>query len=122
MTYRRFLTTLALALAAVAGIADQPANAQAAGARKPRIAVMDFDYGTVRSYASAYFGSDIDVGKGITDLLIANLVKNGTYSIIERAALDKLMAEQIFSNSQRADASSAARLGKLLGVDAIIVG
>lgn len=90
--------------------------------RKVRIAVMDFDYATVQSYSSAMFGSNIDVGKGITDLLIAQLVKNGTYSIIERAALDKLMAEQNFSNSQRADPSSAARLGKLLGVDAIIVG
>jgi len=32
------------------------------------------------------------------------------------------MAEQNFSNSNRADPTSAARLGKLLGVDAIIVG
>lgn len=91
-------------------------------ARKARIAVMDFDYATVQSYSSAMFGSNVDVGKGITDLLIANLVKNGTYSIIERAALDKLMAEQNFSNSDRANPSSAAKLGKLLGVDAIVVG
>jgi curli biogenesis system outer membrane secretion channel CsgG len=83
---------------------------------------MDFDYATVQSYSSAMFGSNIDVGKGITNLLIANLVKNGTYSIIERSALDKIMAEQNFNNSQRADPSSAAKLGKLLGVDAIIVG
>jgi curli biogenesis system outer membrane secretion channel CsgG len=68
------------------------------------------------------FGSNIDVGKGITDLLISDLVKNGTFSIIERSALDKIMAEQNFNNSQRADPTSAARLGKLLGVDAIIVG
>ena len=94
----------------------------AQGTRKARIAVMDFDYATVQTASSAMFGSNIDVGKGITDLLIANLVKNGTYSIIERSALDKIMAEQNFSNSQRADPSSAARLGKLLGVDAIIVG
>lgn len=90
--------------------------------RKARIAVMDFDYATVQSYSSAMFGSNIDVGKGVTDLLIAQLVKNGTYSIIERSALDKIMAEQNFNNSQRADPSSAAKLGKLLGVDAIIVG
>ncbi|UWZ86341.1 CsgG/HfaB family protein [Occallatibacter riparius] len=90
--------------------------------RKARIAVMDFDYATVQSYSSAMFGSNIDVGKGVTDLLIAGLVKNGTYSIIERSALDKIMAEQNFNNSQRADPSSAAKLGKLLGVDAIIVG
>ena len=122
MTYRRFLKTLALVLAVVAGISDRPANAQAAGARKPRIAVMDFDYGTVRSYASAYFGSDIDVGKGIADLLVTGLVKDGSYSVIERKALDKIMAEQNFSNSERANPTSAAKIGKLLGVDAILVG
>src|SRR6185295_16370541 len=50
------------------------------------------------------------------------LVKDGTYSVIERKALDKVLAEQNFSNSERANPSSAAKLGKLLGVDAIIVG
>jgi len=108
-----------LGLTTVAG--SQLAGAQGAG-RRPRIAVLDFDYGTVQSYTSGLFGSNVDVGKGITNLLITDLVKNGSYSIIERQALDKIMTEQNFSNSQRADPSSAAKLGKLLGVDAIIVG
>jgi curli biogenesis system outer membrane secretion channel CsgG len=90
--------------------------------RKKRVAVLDFDYATVHSNVAAVFGSDIDVGKGITDLLIKYLVKDGTYSVIERQALDKIMAEQNFSNSDRANPASAAKLGKLLGVDAIIVG
>jgi curli biogenesis system outer membrane secretion channel CsgG len=42
--------------------------------------------------------------------------------VIERNALDKIMAEQNFSNSDRANPNSAAKLGKLLGVDAIILG
>jgi curli biogenesis system outer membrane secretion channel CsgG len=122
MTYKRVSWMLAFVLALVTGIADRPANAQGAAARKPRIAVMDFDYGTVRSYASAYFGSDIDVGKGIADLLVTGLVKDGSYSIIERKALDKILAEQNFSNSDRANPASAAKIGKMLGVDAILVG
>ncbi|HTX75717.1 MAG TPA: CsgG/HfaB family protein [Terracidiphilus sp.] len=113
----RLLTVLALTVLTVA----QFAAAQATP-RKPRIAVMSFDYATVQSASSAMFGSNVDVGKGITDLLISNLVKDGTYSVIERAALDKLMQEQNFSNSNRADPSSAAQLGKLLGVDVIIIG
>src|ERR1035438_3218592 len=68
------------------------------------------------------FGTTVDIGKGISDLLITDLVKDGTFSIIERATLDKIMAEQNFSNSERADPASAARIGKLLGVDAILVG
>ena len=68
------------------------------------------------------FGQDVDIGKGIADLMVTNLVKDGSYSVIERKALDKIMAEQNFSNSDRANPTSAAKLGKLLGVDAIIVG
>jgi hypothetical protein len=44
------------------------------------------------------------------------------YSVIERKALDKILAEQNFSNSDRADPASAAKLGRILGVDAIVVG
>jgi curli biogenesis system outer membrane secretion channel CsgG len=89
---------------------------------KKRVAVMNFDYGTVRAYVAQIFGSDQDVGKGIADMLVDRLVNDGKYSVIERKALDKLIAEQNFSNSDRADPTSAAKIGKLLGVDAIIVG
>jgi len=83
---------------------------------------MDFDYATVHGGVAALFGQDIDVGKGISDLLVTYLVKDGSYSVIERKALDKIMAEQNFSNSDRANPTSAAKIGKLLGVDAIVVG
>jgi curli biogenesis system outer membrane secretion channel CsgG len=109
-------------LAFTAALAVLPAAAQTAPTRRPRVAVLDFDYATVQSYSNAMFGSDVDVGKGISDLLITDLVKDGTYSVIERQALDKLMTEQNFSTSSRADPTTAARLGKLAGVDVIIIG
>jgi curli biogenesis system outer membrane secretion channel CsgG len=86
------------------------------------VAVFDFDYATVHSSVAALFGQDVDVGKGISDLLVTDLVKDGSYSVIERKALDKILKEQNFSNSDRADPNSAAKIGKLLGVDAMIVG
>jgi len=115
----------ALALCAFAWASSLPA--QSAGpalnhGRKKRIAVMDFDYHTVESNASAIFGTNVDVGQGIADLLVDDLVKSGGYSVIERQQLDKILNEQNFSNSDRADPASAAKIGKLLGVDAIIVG
>jgi curli biogenesis system outer membrane secretion channel CsgG len=91
-------------------------------AQKRRVAVMDFNYGTVSSSVAAIFGTNQDVGKGIVDLLIDRLVNDGTYRVIERQAMSKLLAEQNFSNSDRADPASAAKIGKLLGVDTIIVG
>lgn len=122
MKLKKSVFVLAVLLALAPGIGVRPASAQSAPARKPRIAVMDFDYATVMTASSALFGSNVDVGKGIADLLVTDLVKDGSFSIIERKALDKIMAEQNFSNSDRASPTSAARLGKMLGVDAILVG
>jgi curli biogenesis system outer membrane secretion channel CsgG len=90
--------------------------------QKHRIAVMEFGYGTVMNSVQAMFGSNQDIGRGISDMLINQLVNDGTYRVIERQALDKLMQEQNFSNSDRANPATAAKLGALLGVDTIIIG
>ncbi len=89
---------------------------------KKRVAVLDFDYGTVRSAVQAYFGTDQDVGKGISILLEEKLVQDGKYRVIDRNTMDKILKEQNFSNSDRVDASSAAKIGQILGVNCIIVG
>jgi curli biogenesis system outer membrane secretion channel CsgG len=122
--FLRILTPL-IALAALITLSlPGPARAQAPAAApvKHRVAVMNFDYGTVQSSVSSIFGSDQDIGKGISAMLIEKLVKDGQFSVIERAALDKLLAEQNFSNSDRANPTSAAKIGQLLGVDTIIIG
>src|SRR5580692_9345077 len=120
MKTQRFFTALTAGAVLLVGIAIVPSSAQTAPKRRPRIAVMDFDYATVQTTSSAVFGTNVDIGKGIVDLLVTGLVKDGSYSVIERKALDKIMAEQNFSNSNRADSTSAARIGKILGVDAIV--
>ena len=74
--------------------------------QKKRVAVMNFEYGTVRTTVQALFGTNQDVGAGMADLLVDKLVQDGKYSVIERKALDKVLAEQNFSNSDRADPSS----------------
>ncbi len=122
MKMHRFFPACVAGMAFLAGVLAVPAHSQTAPKRRPRIAIMDFDYATVQTASAAVFGTNIDVGKGIADLLVTDLVKDGSYSLIERKALDKIMAEQNFSNSERADPTSAAKLGKLLGVDAILVG
>jgi curli biogenesis system outer membrane secretion channel CsgG len=93
-----------------------------AEAQKKRVAVMNFDYAAVTTSVTQLFGTNQDVGKGIADLLVDKLVDDGVYSVIERKQLDKIIAEQNFSNSDRADPSSAAKIARILGVDAIIIG
>ena len=102
----------------IAAVLVLPMSAQ----QKKRVAVLNFEYATVQGNIQAIFGTNQDIGKGIADLLVTQLVTTGVYSVIERKALDKIMAEQNFSNSDRADPSSAAKIGKILGVDAIIIG
>src|ERR1700681_2247796 len=116
-------TALLLALAVLpASPPPQDAASAPPAAPRKRVAVMNFDYGTVRSYSQAIFGSDQDIGKGISDMLVTRLVQDGKYSVIERNALDKILKEQNFSNSDRADSTTAAKIGKVLGVDAIVIG
>ena len=122
---------LALCLAALAAPALDAQNAQApapapatpaAPSARRRVAVLDFDYGTVHSNVTGLYGSDVDVGKGVAIMLLSELARNGTYTVVERAQLDRVLNEQNFQQDARSDATSAAKLGRLLGVDAIIIG
>ena len=90
--------------------------------RKMRIAVLDFDYGTVQSYVNAIYGSNQDVGKGITDMLVEKLVNDGKYVVVERKALNKILQQQEFFRADRANPTIAPKIGRLLGVDAVIIG
>jgi curli biogenesis system outer membrane secretion channel CsgG len=87
---------------------------------RPTVALLDFEYGTVQHW----WGGNWDIGRGIADMLVDELVNDGSYRVIERKRLDAIMAEQNFSNSERADPSAAsmAQIGKVLGVKYLIVG
>lgn len=118
------LSFLVLGPALMAQQPAQPPTQQAAppSGQRHKVAVLDFNYGTVMTASQAVFGTNVDIGKGISDMLINELVNNGTYRVIERNQIDKILNEQNFSNSNRADSSTAAKIGHILGVDAVITG
>ncbi len=89
----------------------------ALAAAKRRVAIMPFSYGAVSSEVGT-----LDVGKGIVSLMITRLVNDASYSVIEREMLDSILKEQNLSVSDRADPATACKIGKLLSIDAIIVG
>lgn len=93
-------------------------------APKKRVAIFDFDNAAVQGGMKLPFAetNTPNLGKAAADLLITKLVQDGGVSVIERSAIDKLLAEQNFSNSDRTDPVTAAKLGRVLGVDAIILG
>ena len=91
---------------------------------KRRVAILDFDNAAATGgIVSPFFTTaQPNLGKAVAELLINRLVQGEAYSVIERAALDRLLQEQDLSNSDRTDATTAARIGRILGVDAIIIG
>jgi curli biogenesis system outer membrane secretion channel CsgG len=88
-------------------------------AEKKRVAVLNFDYGTIRD---RWWPGDWDIGKGISDMLVTELVKEGTFSVIERKQLEAVLGEQKLGLSGVVDTQTATQIGKVLGVDAVIVG
>ena len=62
--------------------------------------------------------SDIN---SLNDFISLELLKTGHFSLIERKAIDDLLKEQEFGASGVVDASSAAKIGKILGADAVML-
>lgn len=120
---RAIVLTLAVA-AATLSAADLP--------QKRRVAVFDFDNPPTQTntvtnpWMPVMAGQTIsvrnDVGQTVADLLVTQLVRDGNCTVIERKELKRLLDEQNLGNSDRVDPTTAARLGRILGVDAIIVG
>ncbi len=122
------LTSISLAALMLAGVSvsaiatpaiTQSATLQTAQATaKKRLVVMDFDYGTTNSYYSSYRG--VGAAKGISELLINELVNNGTYTVVDRSKLEQVLKQQ--NRTGAIDAGTAAEIGKQLGVDAVLIG
>ncbi len=63
-----------------------------------------------------------NIGDGVSDMLITALVKSGSFSVLERQEMEKVVQEQQFSNSSMVTPETAAKLGKILGVELFVVG
>ncbi|MDX1978491.1 MAG: CsgG/HfaB family protein [Pseudanabaenaceae cyanobacterium bins.68] len=85
-----------------------------------RIAVLNFDFSNVSS--PGFYNSIPGVSRGVSDILVDRLVKDGTYALIERSRIDAVLREQNLGTTGRLDPSTAAEVGKILGVDAVIIG
>ena len=86
------------------------------------LAIDEFDFGTVRSAAAAIFGTNVDLGKGILALLTKRLAEDGKYRIVERKNIQKVLTEQDFGASNRVKQGTNAKIGRVQGADAILMG
>jgi len=89
-----------------------------AAAQKIRIAVMPFKIGNIKQW----WGWGWDPGEGISDMLVTELVNSGRFSVVERERLDEVLQEQNLAREGVVDAATAARIGKVLGVQLFVFG
>ena len=117
---RRWTTPLLTAAVLLSAVAAAPPAFAQGRASRPTIAVLDLDFASVQRW----WEGNWDIGKGVADLIVDELVNDGSFRVIERKRLDAILAEQNFSNSDRADPSAAtvAKIGKALGVKYFVVG
>jgi curli biogenesis system outer membrane secretion channel CsgG len=115
------LFVVALAAAPVFGqVPEPPKAAETPHPKRPAVAVIDFDYGTLQDH----WWGQYDIGKGVAAQIVDLLVEDGTVRVVERSRLDTVLAEQDLAASDRAnpDAAKMAKIGKVLGVRYILAG
>ncbi|GEM_PF-615715 len=105
-----FFITFLLALTFCAEISTAYGDFQ-----RTKIAVLDFELiGDKQETAG--------LGVIVSEWFITGIVKYGRFDVVERAMLQKILAEQKLSSTGMIDETSAATLGKILGVKVIISG
>lgn len=81
---------------------------------KERVAVMDFENKTQHN--------GWHIGRGAADMLATALVKNDHFTVLEREKVEALLKEQDFGAGGRVDPTTAAKIGKVIGVEYIVTG
>jgi len=78
----------------------------------------------ITSTAPGYiWRSDSPLAAGATELMINALLGTNCFRVFERSKLDAILQEQDFQNfSGLVDQTTAVKLGKMIGVDAILTG
>lgn len=98
-----------------------PVGLIGAAEKFPKIAVLPFDDGSIKD---RWWGNHFDLGEGVGDELVTALLNltPKTFRVIEREQVDKIIQEQDFGASGRVDTRTAAKIGKILGVQYLVMG
>jgi hypothetical protein len=103
----RFISLFSVVFVASSLALAQPAR---------RIAVMEANGQLVRQFQILSF-----IETNLTNALTSKLTGEPGLTVIDRASVDKLLKEQNFQNSDRSSAETAARIGKLLGTQQVVL-
>jgi len=88
----------------------------AAAQSRPRIAVVNFG----NSSAWTWWGDNL--GAAAADEMTTQLVKTGKFTVVERAQIAAVLAEQHLGASGAVTAATAPKIGKLIGAQFLVTG
>ena len=86
-----------------------------------KIAVLPFDDGLIKG-SDRWWNENWELGKGVSDELVTALLETKKFRLIEREQIDKVLHEQNFGARGRVDDKTAAKIGKILGVQYLVLG
>lgn len=109
MYIKLFLIVIAAAMILTGNVSAQ---------NEPLIAVMPFEEGDL-SWKG--FRSE-EILNGITQLVTDKLVQKDGIRVVERTRIYDILDEQDFGQSGRVDPATAAEIGRILGVDYLVLG
>ena len=89
---------------------------------KKKVVVLDFDSVAVQKSVQRIFGAQVDVGRGLSELVAQYLDVDGTYQPVEREKVEKVLAKQEFAQLDLTNPANVRKLGKALRADAVLVG
>ena len=76
------------------------------------VAILDFKPNNVSAGDAAV----------VSDFVRSAFVKSGVYTVVDKAGMDRILAEQAFQQTGCTDSDCAVKLGKLLNVGKMVVG
>ena len=127
------LSLLAVLAGAAAAVTPSFSQSLTAGT-KPRVAITDLDTAVMAQSSYDSFGADgvettsvylpppTDFGRGVTEMLTTALIDSDRFIVVERKALQDILAEHQLVQAGALLPGSEARLGELLGAQYIVRG
>ncbi len=83
-----------------------------------RIAVLPFEDGSIKRT----WGEEFSLGKGVADELVTALLETNRFRLIEREKVAQVLEEQNLGKDGVLDPKTAAEIGKILGVEYLVIG
>jgi curli biogenesis system outer membrane secretion channel CsgG len=122
MTHKLLLASVAVVMLAVAPGCFNAATVQQMQQMNESYSISP-NFDLTRTWRVAVLPPTLSIGNasGLYDHAGMMLMRSGRIALVDRGEVDRILSEQQFANSGLVDPATAARLGKLMGAEAVMV-